>query len=155
MVAEFMVVHVAGSVVAPGVYELPGGSRLHQAIQAAGGLLSDADPGVLNLAALLHDGDRVFVPRVGEQIPTIALPSSGVGAASPTGVGSAVPAQPVDLNRATAAELDALPGVGPSTAAAIVAHREQNGPFGSIDDLLQVRGIGPAKLDALRGLVAT
>jgi competence protein ComEA len=85
------------------------------------------------------------VPVVGEAVPPPVGP--------PEAPGSSVAPGPVDLNRATATELDALPGVGPATAQAIVSHRDANGPFASIDDLEQVRGIGPAKLDAIRPLV--
>ncbi|MEY4174789.1 MAG: hypothetical protein RI900_1954, partial [Actinomycetota bacterium] len=96
-------------------------------------------PDAINLAARLLDGQRVYVPRVGEAVPP--------------GAGPEAPSGPLDLNSATEEQLDDLPGVGPATAAAIVAHRDSNGPFGSVDDLGEVRGIGPAKLDALRGLV--
>jgi competence protein ComEA len=138
-VAE-MVVHVAGAVVHPGVYRLQPGARAIDALDAAGGPTLDADPGRINLAALLRDGERVFIPRIGE-----AAPSAAGGGDEERG--------PIDLNTATAAELDSLPGVGPSTAAAIIDHRERNGPFTSVEQLLDVRGIGPAKLDQLRELV--
>jgi competence protein ComEA len=151
-VPAIIVVHVAGAVVAPGVYELPATSRLHQAITAAGGLAGDADRDALNLASLLRDGDRVFVPLVGQATPAVVAPTGGSNAGSSATAG---PAGPVDLNRATAADLDGLPGVGPATAAAIIAYRDQQGPFATVDDLLKVRGIGPAKLDAMRSLVRT
>ncbi len=146
-----IVVHIAGAVANPGVYTLPTGSRLHQAISAAGNLLADADANAVNLAALLVDGQRVFIPRIGEAVPAVQA-----GAQPPVG-GSAggVASGPIDLNRASAEQLDTLPGIGPATAAAIVAHRDQNGPFATADDLLKVRGIGPAKLDAIRALVTT
>jgi competence protein ComEA len=140
-------VHVAGAVARAGVYELEPGSRVHAAIAAAGGATSDADADALNLAAEVVDGSRVYVPVVGEELPPIAEP---VGGDEPAG-----PPAAVDVNRATAAELDVLPGVGPATAAAIVTERERNGPFVSVDDLERVPGIGPAKLDALRELVVT
>ncbi|MET0324299.1 MAG: helix-hairpin-helix domain-containing protein [Ilumatobacteraceae bacterium] len=140
-----IVVHVAGAVVSPGVYELPGGARVDVALGAAGGPLAGADPGALNLAAPLADGTRVYVPMVGEEVP----PSPPVAAAP----GPTTPSGPIDLNHATAAELDELPGIGPATAQAIVDHRTTNGPFASVDDLEAVRGIGPAKLDAIRALV--
>lgn len=154
MVADapaLVVVHVAGAVSVPGVYGLPDGVRVDAAIAAAGGALVDADPNALNLAAPLTDGSRVYVPRVGEDVPTALVPVGGSAAAP------AVPAAPtvVDVNRATAEQLDVLPGVGPATAAAIVTERERNGPFLGVDDLDRVPGIGPAKLEALRGLVTT
>lgn len=142
-----VVVHVAGAVNAPGVLELPAGSRVGDAIAAAGGATADGDPNTLNLAAPLADGDRVAVPVLG------AVP---VGAGADAGVSNAAtgqPSGPVNVNSASAADLEGLPGVGPATAQAIVAHRETNGPFASVDDLEEVRGIGPAKLDALRDSV--
>jgi competence protein ComEA len=141
-----IVVHVAGAVAEPGVYELPSGARVGAAIDTAGGPSRRADPGALNLAAPLGDGDRVYVPRIGETVPRVAVEDAPAGSAAPAG--------PVDVNRATAEELATLPGIGPTTAAAIVEHREQNGPFASVDDLEAVRGIGPAKLDAIRDLVS-
>jgi len=142
-----VVVHMAGAVVAPGVVELPVGARVAEGVTAVGGALVDADLAAVNLAAVLQDGEQVYVPRVGEH----PLPAAAVA----TGSVSSVPAGPVDVNRASASELDQLPGVGPATAAAIVAHRDANGPFGSVDDLEAVRGIGPTKVEALRGLVTT
>jgi len=139
-----VVVHVAGAVASPGVYELPGEARAADAVAAAGGAVPGAEVDALNLAAPLTDGERVYVPVEGEAVPQ-PPPRAG-----PPGT---VAAAPIDLNRATADELDALPGIGPSTAQAIVAHRDANGPFASIDDLEEVRGIGPAKLEALRPLV--
>lgn len=145
-----VIVYVAGAVVSPGVYQLAANARIQQAVGAAGGATADADLDALNLAAFVRDGDRVYVPHRGIPVPTVvsSAGSSGAGSASaPSAAG------PVDLNRATVAELDALPGVGPATAAAIVAHREQSGPYSSVDDLLKVPGIGPAKVEALRQLV--
>jgi competence protein ComEA len=141
-----VVVHVAGAVIRPGVYELDPAARVDAAIEIAGGPSPGADLNGLNLAQPLSDGQRVYVPVAGEVDP--AAVASGVPAGdSPT------PAGPVDLNRADAAEFDTLPGVGPATAAAIVGDRDRNGPFASVDDLDRVPGIGPAKLDALRDLV--
>ena len=140
-----IVVQAAGAVARPGVYELPAGSRLHELITAAGGALADADPNALALASVLADGQREYVPLIGEIPPAAAVGAGGGGTAAPSG--------PIDLNRASADELDALPGVGPATAQAIVAHREANGPFSSVEGLLDVRGIGPAKFESLRDLV--
>lgn len=142
---EQVVVHVAGAVAGPGVQRLAAGSRVIDAVDAAGGLAADADPSRLNLAAELVDGQQVYVVRVGEVAPAVAA-----GGAGPDGG----PEPLVDLNTASAADLEELPGVGPATAAAIVDHREQHGPFTSVDSLLDVRGIGDAKLAELRDRVA-
>ena len=142
-----LVVHVAGAVVQPGVHRLEPGARAVDAIDAAGGLAADADGGRVNLAAPLTDGERVYVPRVGEDPPPVVGPDVGGSA------GDGVADGPVNLNTADAAELDALPGVGPTTATAIIEHRERVGGFTSVDQLLDVRGIGDAKLEQLRPLV--
>jgi competence protein ComEA len=144
----FVVVHVAGAVVEPGVYELAGDARVRDAIVAAGGPTDAADWNALNLASVVADGVKVYVPSVGEEVPPSLT-------APPVPATSARPAGPIDVNVATAAELETLPGVGPATATAIIAERERNGPFLDVDDLDRVPGIGPAKLEALRGLVAT
>ena len=140
-----VLVHVAGAVVEPGVYELAPGARVRDAVVAAGGPTADADWNALNLAAVVSDASRVYVPAVGEQVAPEVLAAPGVPLAE----------GPVDVNRATAEELDELPGVGPATAAAIVTERDRGGPFVDVDDLDRVPGIGPAKLDALRDLVTT
>lgn len=165
---EEVVVHAAGAVVHPGVYPLPGGARVDDLVRAAGGLAANADGARLNLAAPLTDGARVYVPHVGEGEPPAVVgadggapePGGGAGAPSPAGgdgaggtPGADAPAAPVDLNTATEDELDALPGVGPTIAAAIVAFRTENGGFASVDDLLDVKGIGEARLAELRPLV--
>jgi competence protein ComEA len=142
-----LVVQAAGAVARPGVYRLPDGARVADLVDAAGGPAVDADLDRVALAARLVDGQRVAVPRRGE--PTAAEPSSGV----PAGAVTTVAAGPVDLNAATVDDLDRLPGVGPATAAAIVAYRERQGPFRSVDELTEVPGIGPSKLAALRDLV--
>jgi len=151
-------VHVVGAVQQPGVYHLAAGSRGDDAVRLAGGATSQADLKRVNLAAVLVDGQQLWIPRVGERIPQntlpITLPNAVSGAGAPP---SAVPSTGVtalvDINQATVADLDRLPGIGPSTARAIVDHRTRNGPFASVDDLLAVRGIGPAKLAELRALV--
>ena len=150
-VPSSILVHVAGAVAQPGVYSLSPSARVADAVDAAGRAVADADLDGLNLAATLADGQRVYVPRLGEVDPA-AVPS---GAPAVTARGDAIPppSGPVDINVATAVELEALPGVGPATAAAIVDDRARNGPFASVDDLDRVSGIGPAKLAALRGLV--
>jgi len=145
-VPSALVVHVAGSVAAPGVHELAAGARVVDAIEAAGGLTAEADGARVNLAAPLVDGARVYVPAVGEEPPPVAVGGEpGPAGAAPTG--------PVNLNTADAAALEALPGVGPATAAAILEHRTKVGAFTSVEQLLDVPGIGEAKLEALRDLV--
>ncbi len=146
---DVLVVHVAGAVLLPGVHELPAGARVVDAIDVAGGLAADADGARLNLAAALTDGERVYVLHMGEDAPPPVAASSAAGGSAAAGS----PSGPIDLNTADEAALDGLPGVGPATAAAIVAHRAQIGRFTSVDQLLDVRGIGQAKLDAIRDLV--
>lgn len=138
-----LLVHVAGAVRRPGVYRFDADARVADAVDRAGGASRRADLDGVNLAAPLTDGQQIRVPRRGEPVM-----SSSVG-------GSAVPTGPIDLNSADLAALDALPGIGPATAAAIIAYREESGPFLSVEDLLDVPGIGPAKLDAIRDLVTT
>lgn len=138
-----VVVHVAGAVRSPGVYTLPNGARLHDAVGAAGGAADQADLDRLNLAEVLVDGQRVYVPQIGVEPPAPVVSPSG----------TTVVSAPIDLNRADATMLQTLPGVGPATAAAIVDDRASNGPFASVDELERVPGIGPAKLAALRDLV--
>ena len=148
-VAASLVVHVVGAVNAPGVVRVATGARVLDAVAAAGGLASQADTARVNLAARLIDGQRVVVPAVGQNVPSAVGDSSGGAAGSgPPDVSS-----PISLNEATLAQLDSLPGVGPATAAAIIAYRDQHGPFRNVDALADVRGIGPAKLDQLRPLV--
>jgi competence protein ComEA len=136
-----LVVDVVGAVRRPGLYRLASGSRVADAVRRAGGATARAQLELLNLAAPLADGEQVVVPRK-------AAPGTAGG---PTSPGAA--AAPLQLSVATAEQLDALPGVGPATAAKIVAYREEHGPFHAVDDLVGVPGIGPAKLAALEGLV--
>lgn len=147
----FVLVHVVGQVRRPGVVRLPAGSRVNDAITAAGGALPGADLSAVNLARPLGDGEQVHVPKPGEQPPVAAGPASGAtpGAAGPSGAA----AGPVNLNTATEAQFDTLPGVGPVLAARIVSWRTTNGRFTSIDDLGEVSGIGDKLLEQLRPLV--
>ena len=147
---ETIVVQAAGAVRAPGLYRLAKGSRVADVLEAAGGVTDDADIDRVNLAALASDSQRVFIPHRGAPVPATPGDLAQSGTSAGNGVG---PTGPVDLNTASAQELDSLPGVGPATAAAIVSHRDEVGRFTSVDDLLDVRGIGAAKLEGLRGLV--
>jgi len=139
-------VHVVGEVRHPGVYALPSGARAIDAVEAAGGLLGDAEQAAVNLARPIADGEQIAVPRQGDVVAGAASGTTGAG-------GSAAAGGKIDLNTASAEQLDTLPGVGPSTAAKIVADRTANGPFRTVDDLMRVPGIGPAKLEALKDLV--
>jgi competence protein ComEA len=141
--AATVTVHVVGEVRRPGVYELASGSRVRDAVAAAGGLLGAAEQAAVNLARTVVDGEQIVVPREGE---AASAGAAGAGSASST------PGK-VDLNTANAEQLDALPGIGPATAAKIIADRAANGPFRTVDDLMRVSGIGPAKFDSLKDLV--
>ena len=129
-VEETVVVHVSGAVRHPGLVSLPIPARVADAVEAAGGATDEADIGALNLAGPLRDGEQIVVPAYGES----RNPDDGG----------------VDLNRATANRLAELHGIGPVLADRIVAHREEHGPFETIEDLLDVPGIGEAKLALLR-----
>jgi competence protein ComEA len=140
--AAVLVVDVAGAVRRPGLYRLPRGSRIADAISRAGGMSRHAARAAVNLAAPLADGEQVLVPSAA---------AGAVGVATASGTPS--PTAPVDLNTATVEQLDALPGIGPVTAQKIVDYRTQNGPFMSVDDLDAIPGIGPTRIENLRGLV--
>jgi len=143
-----LVVHVAGDVTKPGVVGLPGGSRVIDAVEAAGGGLPDADLDRLNLAAKVVDGQRILVQKIGEP-PAPADPAAVPG--DPTG---ATGGGPINLNTATAAQLDdALPGIGPTLAAAIIAERDRRGGFRSVNELRDVRGIGEKRFADIKDKV--
>jgi competence protein ComEA len=150
------VVHVAGAVKNPGIVRIPRGSRVDDAVRAAGGFSSKADADLVNLAQPLEDGVQVYVPRKGESV----VVEGRVGSVSPSGAtvrGLAgrqeTPAGKINLNTASAEQLESLPGVGPATARAILEYRKQNGGFQSVDELIEVRGIGPKKLEQIRPYV--
>lgn len=152
-----ILVHVAGEVLHPGVVLLADGSRVIDALDAAGGPTPRADLDAVNLAAGLVDAAQVYIPKRGETGKrAVSRPQPGVNLPPKLGNRSnsnPSDSEPIDVNTATEQQLDSLPGVGPSTARAIVAYRLQHGPFTRVEDLLNVRGIGPAKLEALLGLV--
>ena len=146
--ARTVVVHVGGAVADPGVRELAEGSRVQDAVDASGGFAEGAAPDALNLARVLTDGEQVVVPTLEEAAGAQGADAAGAGASSGSAAGGRV-----NINRATAAELDTLPGVGPSTAEKIVADREANGPFATTEDLKRVSGIGDKKYEELADLV--
>jgi len=149
-----VVVEVGGAVARPGLYRLPTGSRVADAIEAAGGFGARVDAALadrqLNLASPLHDGDEIHVPLRGEAGP--AAGGGGATGGSGNAGGTAAAGAPIDLNAATAEQLDTLPGIGPVTAAKIVAAREER-RFTAIDDLGTRKVLGPATLDKIRALV--
>jgi competence protein ComEA len=136
--AKLLVVHVVGAVRRPGLYRLPDGARVADAVARAGGATRRAELSLINLAAPLADGAQVAVPRRGAAV---------------AGADGSSPAAPVSLSSATLEQLDALPGVGPTTAQKILDYRTQHGAFRSVDELDAIPGIGPARLEQLRELV--
>jgi competence protein ComEA len=135
-----LIVHVVGAVRRPGLYRLPRGSRVADAVTRAGGATRRGDTSLVNLAAPLADGVQIAVPLRG------SASAAGAGGAAGTAAGR------VHLNSATVEELDTLPGVGPVTAQKIVDYRQQHGPFTALEDLDAISGIGPARIEQLRGL---
>ena len=142
--AKLLVIDVAGAVRRPGLYRLRSGSRIDDAIAAAGGATGKAQLETVNLAAPVADGEQVVVPGRGATV--------GGAAATPPAAGSS-PSAPLDLNSATLEQLEALPGIGPVTAQKILDYRQQHGAFHAVDELQGVPGIGPAHMAQLKGLV--
>lgn len=140
------VVYLTGEILTPGILEISPDSRLYQAVEAAGGLTARADKNGINLAEKLSDGIHVHIPAIGEQ-PVEEGKLSGNG-----GLQSGSPSS-IDINRATALEIEALPGIGPKLARQIVEDRAANGPFRSAEDLMRVKGIGQAKLEQIKDLI--
>jgi competence protein ComEA len=141
--ASRLVVYVVGAVRHAGLYRLPQGSRVADAVARAGGVTRRADPAALNLAAPVADGEQVLVPA---RLPRAVAAAQGVPIPG-------VPAGPIQLSSATAEQLDSLPGIGPVTAQKILDYRAEHGAFRSVEELDDVPGIGPTRVEQLRGLV--
>jgi len=140
-----ILVQVAGGVTQAGLYSLPAGSRVTDAVQAAGGLASDADPNSLNLAAILSDGEYVYVPSFEETEITGRAPQSEA---------ILLPGERININAATQAQLESLPGIGENIAQAILAYRSAHGRFSAIEEIQEVEGIGPSIFEQIRDLIA-
>jgi competence protein ComEA len=135
-----LAVYVTGAVVNPGVYYLPEGSRVEEALQEAGGPTAEADLNRVNLAQRVHDEEQIYVPEVGEESPLVPLGSPSEGG-------------PININTASVAELEALPGIGPTLAQCVVDYREAQGPFAAIEDIMNVQGIGEGLFNEIRDLI--
>jgi len=139
-----IVVHITGAVPRPGVYALPEGARIQDGISAAGGFLAEADKSTINLAELLEDGEKLDVPFIEGASPVLGTPLPEVITTT---------TELININTATAAELDTLPGIGPTTAQKIIEYRDQNGPFINTEDIINVSGIGPGTYERIKDLI--
>ena len=141
-----IIVQIAGAVPRPGVYALAKGSRVQDAISAAGGFLAEADKTGINLARALDDGEQLEIPYAEGSSPVLGTPL-------PASTESTSSTELIDINTASLAELDSLPGIGPTTAQKIIDYREQNGPFLTKEDIINVSGIGPGTYERLKDLI--
>jgi competence protein ComEA len=139
-----IVVHITGAVPRPGVYALPQGARIQDGISAAGGFLAEADKTNINLAQLLDDGEKLDVPYIEGGSPVFTTPLPEVVTST---------TELININTASLAELDTLPGIGPTTAQKIVDYRTQNGPFINAEDIINVSGIGPGTYERIKNLI--
>lgn len=149
-----LAVYVSGEVERPAVYTLPPGSRMSDALAAAGGPTAKADLTRLNLARRLQDEEQVYVPAKGESPPPSPIPPATPPPATSQAPSS--PAEPpgkININTATAAELESLPRIGPALAERIIEYREANGPFASIEEIMNVKGIGPATFEQIKDMI--
>ena len=157
--AVLIYVYVTGAVAKPGVYTLSEGSRVQDVIAAAGGAMDEADLDGINLAERLTDEAHVIISRRDDSTPsTVQQPSSAVDVSgeapqSGTTTSKSLPTSPININTASAEQLETLPGIGPSTAARIIADREQNGPFRTIEDLTRITGIKEGTMSKIRAYI--
>ena len=139
-----IVVYITGAVPRAGVYALPKGARIQDAVSAAGGFLAEADKSQINLAALLEDGQQLSIPYIEGASPVIGTPVPEVETST---------TELIDINTASSEQLETLPGIGPTTAQKIIEYREQNGPFLSTEDIINVPGIGPGTYERIKDLI--
>lgn len=139
-----IVVHITGAVPRPGVYALPQGARVQDGISAAGGFLAEADKTNINLAELLEDGEKLDVPFIEGASPVLVTPLPEVVTTT---------TELININTASIAELDTLPGIGPTTAQRIIDYRTENGPFLNIEDIINVQGIGTGTYERIKNLI--
>jgi len=144
-----VIVHITGAVPRPGIYALPEGSRVQDAIAAAGGFLAEAERTEINLAAFLIDGEKLDIPFAEGGSPVLPTPVEN----NPVLPGSSSSTELIDINTASSQELETLPGIGPTTAQKIIEYREQNGAFVSIEDIINVSGIGPGLYERIKDLI--
>lgn len=140
-----IVVQISGAVPRPGVYALPKGARVQDVVSAAGGFLAEAEKETLNLARLLEDGERLDIPYA-EGFSPLVIPTPQVEVVAPS-------SDLININTASSFELESLPGIGPTTAAKIVEYRDANGPFLSIESIVNVSGIGPGTYERIKDLI--
>ncbi|MFN8398566.1 MAG: ComEA family DNA-binding protein [Anaerolineales bacterium] len=155
---EPIAVHVIGAVPRPGLYEFAEGARVQDAIDAAGGLLASASVDTINLAALLEDGQQLDIPYKAGEEPTTSNSNDDTslelpGATEESSAGSSQDL--ININTASVEELDSLPGIGPTIAQRIIDYRDENGPFQTIEDILNVSGVGPSTFDQIKDLITT
>jgi len=136
---EPLVIHIVGAVKSPGVFTLLEGDRVLEAVEKAGGFSEDALRDAVNLAARIYDGQQIYIPREGEEIPPALLQGNQT--------------QKININTATQSDLETLPGIGPAKAGAIIQDREKNGPFKSVEEITRVTGIGEKTLEGIREFI--
>ena len=139
-----VIVHITGAVPRPGVYALPQGARIQDAISAAGGFLAEAEKSQINLAAVLEDGEKLDIPYIEGASPVLTTPEPEVVTST---------TELININTASLAELDTLPGIGSTNGQAIIDYRELNGPFINTEDIINVRGIGSGTYERIKDLI--
>lgn len=149
-----IIIYVCGAVKESKVVALKENSRLCDAIDAVGGLTNDADLTNINLAYILEDGEKIYIPKIGEELPSTSIFSNSQSYSHSNYSSSSLKNNKININKATQTELETIPGVGPSTALKIINYREENGKFSSVEDIKNVSGIGDAKYEQMKNYVA-